>query len=115
MYDLAMGKSRMLATLARDRHHRFIRNTIDEMEWWYCFRNGRDDDTALPREAVVAPSGKPASTMVSNRSTVPKIGRNDACPCGSGKKYKKCCLGRYERRIDCVPGWLHSWSRVFDP
>jgi SEC-C motif-containing protein len=21
----------------------------------------------------------------------PKIGRNDACPCGSGKKYKKCC------------------------
>jgi len=20
-----------------------------------------------------------------------KIGRNDACPCGSGKKYKKCC------------------------
>ena len=24
---------------------------------------------------------------------VPKIGRNDPCPCGSGKKYKKCCLG----------------------
>lgn len=23
-----------------------------------------------------------------------KIGRNDACPCGSGKKYKKCCLDR---------------------
>jgi len=23
--------------------------------------------------------------------TEPKIGRNDACPCGSGKKYKKCC------------------------
>jgi hypothetical protein len=22
----------------------------------------------------------------------PKIGRNDPCPCGSGKKYKKCCL-----------------------
>jgi SEC-C motif-containing protein len=22
---------------------------------------------------------------------VVKIGRNDACPCGSGKKYKKCC------------------------
>lgn len=25
------------------------------------------------------------------RST-PKVGRNDPCPCGSGKKYKKCCL-----------------------
>ncbi len=24
--------------------------------------------------------------------TEPKIGRNDSCPCGSGKKYKKCCL-----------------------
>lgn len=23
-----------------------------------------------------------------------KIGRNDPCPCGSGKKYKKCCLGQ---------------------
>ena len=22
----------------------------------------------------------------------PKIGRNDACPCRSGKKYKKCCM-----------------------
>lgn len=22
----------------------------------------------------------------------PKIGRNEPCPCGSGKKYKKCCL-----------------------
>ena len=23
--------------------------------------------------------------------SVPKVGRNDACPCGSGKKYKQCC------------------------
>ena len=23
--------------------------------------------------------------------TQPKVGRNDPCPCGSGKKYKKCC------------------------
>jgi len=26
----------------------------------------------------------------------PKIGRNDPCPCGSGKKYKKCCLSADE-------------------
>ncbi len=26
----------------------------------------------------------------------PKIGRNDPCPCGSGKKHKKCCLGKTE-------------------
>jgi Fe-S-cluster containining protein len=27
------------------------------------------------------------------RRLEPKIGRNDPCPCGSGKKYKKCCGG----------------------
>jgi uncharacterized protein len=26
--------------------------------------------------------------------TSPKTGRNDPCPCGSGRKYKKCCLGK---------------------
>jgi hypothetical protein len=28
------------------------------------------------------------------RRPEPKIGRNDPCPCGSGKKYKICCLGK---------------------
>jgi len=30
---------------------------------------------------------KPAT----QRNEGPKVGRNDPCPCGSGKKYKKCC------------------------
>ncbi|MEP6685557.1 MAG: SEC-C metal-binding domain-containing protein, partial [Verrucomicrobiota bacterium] len=25
------------------------------------------------------------------RRGIPKVGRNDPCPCGSGKKYKNCC------------------------
>jgi SEC-C motif-containing protein len=25
------------------------------------------------------------------KKTTPDVGRNDPCPCGSGKKYKKCC------------------------
>jgi hypothetical protein len=29
----------------------------------------------------------------------PKIGRNEPCPCGSGKKYKKCC-GPKDRKIE---------------
>lgn len=33
-----------------------------------------------------------ASQTVRNEG--PKIGRNDPCPCGSGKKYKKCCGAR---------------------
>ena len=28
-----------------------------------------------------------------------KTGRNDACPCGSGKKYKKCCAAKRENRV----------------
>lgn len=28
---------------------------------------------------------------VTVRRTMPKVGRNDPCPCGSGKKYKQCC------------------------
>ena len=35
------------------------------------------------------PSYEPVETI---RRTEPKIGRNQSCPCGSGKKYKKCCL-----------------------
>ncbi len=27
-----------------------------------------------------------------NRAAAPTVGRNDPCPCGSGKKFKKCCL-----------------------
>jgi uncharacterized protein YchJ len=27
------------------------------------------------------------------RRTSAKVGRNEMCPCGSGKKYKKCCGG----------------------
>ncbi|MFN2331156.1 MAG: SEC-C metal-binding domain-containing protein, partial [Halomonas sp.] len=45
-----------------------------------------DPDTA---EAQAAPlpgaDGRPV------RREGPKVGRNDACPCGSGKKYKQCC------------------------
>ncbi len=26
--------------------------------------------------------------------TTPKVGRNDPCPCGSGRKHKKCCLAK---------------------
>jgi uncharacterized protein len=35
----------------------------------------------------------PLVQAMSSRAS-PKTGRNDPCPCGSGKKYKKCCLGK---------------------
>ncbi len=42
------------------------------------------DDLAIERRLASSAS----STYI--RST-PKVGRNDPCPCGSGKKFKKCC------------------------
>jgi SEC-C motif domain protein len=33
----------------------------------------------------------PTSSSQPVPQSAPKVGRNDPCPCGSGKKYKKCC------------------------
>ena len=39
------------------------------------------------------PAGMPSPGMpgAPMRQSMPTVGRNDPCPCGSGKKYKKCC------------------------
>ncbi len=33
-----------------------------------------------------------------------KTGRNDPCPCGSGKKYKKCCLAKEQQQSTAARG-----------
>lgn len=52
-------------------------------------------DAVVQRKAVVKVNPVPGSDgSVSGSGTVvnkEKVGRNDPCPCGSGKKYKKCC------------------------
>jgi len=44
-----------------------------------------------PRRRAVIPVEKEAAAVNAPAKSVPKVGRNDPCPCGSGKKYKKCC------------------------
>ncbi len=39
----------------------------------------------------VKPKPLPPPPKVVAARTIPKVGRNDPCPCGSGKKHKKCC------------------------
>ena len=34
------------------------------------------------------------------RRAVARVGRNDPCPCGSGRKYKKCCLQKDQERLE---------------
>lgn len=42
-------------------------------------------------QSQTAVSSRSESENQQIRRTSPKIGRNDPCPCGSGKKYKNCC------------------------
>ncbi|MEW5766523.1 MAG: preprotein translocase subunit SecA [bacterium] len=48
---------------------------------------------ARPRELVAVHEGAKAEAQTEKKSErkLAKIGRNDPCPCGSGKKYKHCC------------------------
>lgn len=47
------------------------------------------EELDLPSFSI--PERKPAPKMIAVTAKKDKIGRNDPCPCGSGKKYKKCC------------------------
>jgi SWIM/SEC-C metal-binding protein len=46
-----------------------------------------------PDQPEYVASSERALSQAQPSTAVPKIGRNEPCPCGSGKKFKKCCLG----------------------
>ena len=51
------------------------------------------------RKKHVASSGQDKSTHATAvNSTHYNVGRNDPCPCGSGRKYKKCCLNKTQMK-----------------
>ena len=61
------------------------------------FGISQEEPAALPpgspaqeMEGQPVPEGEPEINISFHRE-LPKVGRNDPCPCGSGKKYKKCC------------------------
>lgn len=58
-----------------------ITNVIKEMQNWACF---------TPKEERIAPIMIPKSVQPVQTKT--KTGRNEPCPCGSGNKFKKCCM-----------------------
>ncbi|MDD3818450.1 MAG: preprotein translocase subunit SecA [Actinomycetota bacterium] len=47
--------------------------------------------TNISNVTTSGPSGSGVGTLQARSVKVKKVGRNDPCPCGSGKKYKKCC------------------------
>ena len=63
----------------------------------------RDEDVLLVCQKIVSKSegrfvdldaieDRPAADGRPYLNPLRDVGRNDPCPCGSGKKYKKCCL-----------------------
>jgi hypothetical protein len=64
---------------------RTVRTTPRPRPWW-------SENLERSRQAPAKSSSHPQQTTV--RGGKKKVGRNDPCPCGSGKKYKKCCLNK---------------------
>lgn len=60
------------------RGNGYVTSVRAEIGWWSGFR---EDEPPVPR----------SMSVVQPVRSGPKIGRNDPCPCGSGKKHKKCC------------------------
>ncbi len=90
------GIERDLATPkpSRRERHTLITDAIGEMEHWTCFHLEDSPSNRPPEvEVPVSPPPPAPASYETPKPFIrePKIGRNDACPCGSGKKYKKCC------------------------
>jgi preprotein translocase subunit SecA len=58
--------------------------TIDALEKEFHRKKQRELEAA-------SFAGAGDASQPTQRRTGEKVGRNDPCPCGSGKKYKKCC------------------------
>ncbi|HEV2113443.1 MAG TPA: SEC-C metal-binding domain-containing protein, partial [Terriglobales bacterium] len=72
------------AAKAQDEQRRRATTSLDEMEREFQRKKRRELEQA---SMAGAGDAQPVQTI---RRTSEKIGRNDPCPCGSGKKYKKC-------------------------
>lgn len=84
-------------------HQDYITDTIAELENWASFKEEQDGEelSDLDLSELFATPEQLSDDIESffnraeNQGTIiretPKVGRNDPCPCGSGKKFKKCC------------------------
>lgn len=77
----------------QDQFHELLLNST-EVGRWQDYYHKRQICAKLienRRETYMFP---PPSTSGPIRRAHPKVGANDVCPCGSGKKFKKCCRGK---------------------
>jgi len=71
-----------------DHEYTLFGDTIEELSGWYCFTEQYSEDQERWRRQAEA--NRARSQRLEN--PFKGIGRNDPCPCGSRKKFKKCCL-----------------------
>lgn len=71
---LTRSKEHVLGKNQQLTQYKYIDDTIAELQGWAGFQ---------PEPAQTTENHSPVK--------VKKVGRNEPCPCGSGKKYKKCC------------------------
>lgn len=64
----------------------FDRREYDKIQ--YTYEEDDDDDEYVEKEENTLDNVSHRSFTVVNKR---KVGRNEPCPCGSGKKYKHCC------------------------
>jgi hypothetical protein len=69
-----------------------LEDAIGELSGWYAFSDKAKQDQE--RRATSPSDARPAfaDTLQALVDPFKGVGRNDPCPCGSGKKFKKCCL-----------------------
>lgn len=89
--DIAEGEQRALDRLATDPNRRLIDDTIKEMQGWASFNEEENRKLKEETPALEPLNSQWANSFTGFKRTTPRIGRNDPCPCASGKKYKKCC------------------------
>jgi preprotein translocase subunit SecA len=84
----------MMDRIKKDTVEKLFAIQIAKKEEVKDLRTERKQTFVLSRgEAVPQGGGETESGKgVTIRREGKKVGRNDPCPCGSGKKYKKCCL-----------------------
>lgn len=70
-------------------HQTLISDAIEELSNWHCYT---DAYFAEKKRRKVSNEFRVAPWLASLAQSAAKVGRNDPCPCGSGKKFKKCCL-----------------------
>jgi hypothetical protein len=73
-------------------HYAPFGDTIEELSDWAAF----SPESGVKRDIDPGSRGSYWSPGIPAVNPFKGVGRNDPCPCGSGKKFKKCCLNKDE-------------------